>query len=811
MMLLTSLFCPARLLIGDNHWMWPAIAIGAVGTLLTVLLNYRRLPATGLAAALRVIGWLLVTACLVNPLWSGARPRQGANVFAVVVDNSLSQTALDRDDQSRADRWSQLLEQGERTDSRGWLHRIDEHFELHRYTISNHLQRTPRFDSQDFDGQSSRLNSGLTELANRFRGQPLAGILLLTDGNATDDVVNPTEWPGHTPVYPVKLNSASMPPDLAIQRVSASQSDFDDAPVSVQVLLHTTGVSRESVRTSLMDADGNLLESQLRAADDDSPVRFKVRPTTAGTVFYRVHAELQTDEGLPVSEATDVNNTFLVAVDRGSRPRRILYVSGRPNWEFKFLRRAIETDPQTELVGLIRIARKEAKFEFRGRSGERSNSLFRGFEQSEQEVAEEYDEPVLVRLGTNDDEELMSGFPEEATDLFQYDALILDDIEADFFSADQQQLIREFVARRGGGLLMLGGQESFRQGGYDRTPIGETLPVDLRTAAGAASGVVRLNLTREGWLQPWVRLRSDEEAEFTRLQAMPSFHTLNPTLRIRPGAQLMATVSDAAQQSWPALVIQRFGRGRSVALCVGDLWRWRLHEARLPNQSRSGGNKSQIHNEIPWEATPREDRDDYSRSARQLTRWLVSDVPLRLDVSTSRVPDQGVHAWRLSATVRGPEFEVREDAAVMFDVIRADGTTLKLPGRPANDEVGRYDAEVSAGESGLWHCKVTATLERPEKTPEELTAEHGWVTQPEREEMSSLQIDRSWMQTMAEQSGGRVVRSDDLDSFVDRLQSTEAPMMEFFTWPIWHQWSVFFVVLVCLGGDWTIRRRMGYP
>ena len=158
-------------------------------------------------------------------------------------------------------------------------------------------------------------------------------------------------------------------------------------------------------------------------------------------------------------------------------PRRVLYVSGRPNWEFKFLRRAIETDPQLQMVALIRIAKKEAKFDFRGREGETSNSLFRGFETKDKELAEEYDEPVLVQINTKDDEKPLGGFPEKPEDLFAYDALILDDIEADFFLADQLKLVYDFVSRRGGGLLMMGGQESFRQGDYDRTPIGEMLPI----------------------------------------------------------------------------------------------------------------------------------------------------------------------------------------------------------------------------------------------------------------------------------------------------------------------------------------------
>ena len=90
----------------------------------------------------------------------------------------------------------------------------------------------------------------------------------------------------------------------------------------------------------------------------------------------------------------------------------MLYVGGRPNWEFKFLRRAVDEDDEVHLVGLVRIAKREPKFTFLGRSGERTNPLFRGFGNQSDEEAEQYDEPVLVRLGTEDKEELRGGFPQ---------------------------------------------------------------------------------------------------------------------------------------------------------------------------------------------------------------------------------------------------------------------------------------------------------------------------------------------------------------------------------------------------------------
>ena len=78
---------------------------------------------------------------------------------------------------------------------------------------------------------------------------------------------------------------------------------------------------------------------------------------------------------------------------------------------------------------------------------------------------------------------------------------------------------------------MLGGMDTFQQGRYQRTPIGDMLPVYLDRAAEAwPTGAVRLNLAPEGWLQPWARLRENEIAEKSRIQSMPPF----TSMRCRP-------------------------------------------------------------------------------------------------------------------------------------------------------------------------------------------------------------------------------------------------------------------------------------
>ena len=146
------------------------------------------------------------------------------------------------------------------------------------------------------------------------------------------------------------------------------------------------------------------------------PFHFQVKPERAGLLFYqlRVSAKGELEQFAKpetTREATLANNTSILVVNRSRGPYRVLYVAGRPNWEFKFLNRSLLEDDQIQMAGLIRIAKREPKFDFRGRAGESSNPLFRGFGNQSKEEIERYDKPVLIRLNTQDAAELKGGFP----------------------------------------------------------------------------------------------------------------------------------------------------------------------------------------------------------------------------------------------------------------------------------------------------------------------------------------------------------------------------------------------------------------
>ncbi len=92
----------------------------------------------------------------------------------------------------------------------------------------------------------------------------------------------------------------------------------------------------------------------------------------------------------------------------------------------------------------------------------------------------------------------------------------------------------------------MGGVESFDRRRFAMGPLAELSPVypaksDLDETF---TRDYRFSITREGLLQPWLRLRETEAAERQRLAAMPVFNTINPIGGIKPGAVALATVSD---------------------------------------------------------------------------------------------------------------------------------------------------------------------------------------------------------------------------------------------------------------------------
>lgn len=786
----------AALTFSGLNWIWPVVALFAVAA--GVLAWSYRSPAVPLVRAagltLKLLGLVALALCLLEPLWLGQRVRPGANLFAVVADNSQSLQVHDRgESKSRGEVLRALVEPS----ATGWQATLAETFDVRRYLFDVRLLATSDFHEATFEGRATSLGASLRGVTERFQGRPLAGVLLFTDGTATDLPAGAsTDWKGLPPIFPVVMGHREAVRDIAVQQVHVTQSSFEDAPVTIQADVTAAGYRGQPIVARLVDRTGKIVLEQSAAGRGDGETlafRFQLKPELPGLSFYQVRVGARADlaaDAPKSEEATLVNNARVVAVDRGQGPFRILYVSGRPNWEFKFLNRSLQSDEQVQLVGLIRVAKREPKFDFRGRAGETSNPLFRGFGSQGAEEVQRYDQPVLVRLNTRDEVELRAGFPRTPEELYGYHAVIVDDLESEFFAPDQSMLLQKFVSERGGGFLMLGGMESFQEGKYVRTPVGDMLPVYLdRDESGATPpGAVHLQLEREGWLQPWARLRDNENDERARLAAMPAFEVVNRVRGLKPGASVIATVRDDKGAELPALAVQRFGRGRTAALMVGDFWRW----------GQRGGAAGQ---------------EDMAKAWRQLARWLVADVPKRVDCTVEQVAGDPNGAMRVQVRVRDEKFQPVDDATVAIEVqpvvfAGTAGAAIKLEAEPALSEPGLFQATYVPRQTGGFRAVATA---KNSSGADLGRAEAGWSTDLAAEEFRSLTPNYALLEDLARKTGGEVIAAADLDKFARRLPQLRAPVMETWSYPAWHTPAMFAFALACLLAEWGLRRWKGLP
>lgn len=778
------------------------LAIGLVAVFaLALWWSYRPADASSVRWGGRILKWLGLTAlvfCLLEPRWTDQRARPGANLFAVIADNSQGLQIHDPGaSRSRGQQLRELLN----PDLSPWLPEIEKHFELRRYLFDVRLQDIRDFGLLNFEGSASGIFGALRTVAARHQGRPLAGVLLLTDGNATDMPETLPDLAGLPPVYPVVLGGREAPRDLSLQSVTVNPTSFEDAPVSLQAVVQAAGFRGRDVVANLRDSTGQSLGRQvLRIPADESPLhfRFQFLPAKPGLSFCELEVALaglgtaSTHSNAAPEEATLANNRRVAVVDRGQGPYRVLYVAGRPNWEYKFLNRAMQGDDQIQMVGLIRVAKREPKFDFRGRAGETSNPLFRGFGEQSREEVERYDQPVLVRLNTRDELELRAGFPRVPEDLYGYHAVIVDDLEAGFFGADQALLVQKFVSERGGGFLMLGGMESLVAGLYHRTAIGDLLPVYLdRVPARPPPGPVRWNLSREGWLQPWARLREGEADEKLRLANMPPFEVLNPVGGLKPGASVVASATDASGHEVPALAIQHFGRGRAGVLTIGDFWRWGMQDPSA--------------------------REDMEKAWRQMIRWLVTDTPRRVELTANTARVSSGEGVTLQVRVRDPRFRPLDDASVQLviqPVLFSNSppsfmtNAIRLAADPSASDPGLYEAVFVPHLTGGFRATAFVTNSVGAEVGR---AEAGWSSDLAAEEFRSLTPNRSVLENIARLTGGKVLEPAQLAEFARKIPSQPAPIMEATSSPAWHTPWWFAFALSCLLAEWGLRRLRGLP
>jgi hypothetical protein len=239
-------------------------------------------------------------------------------------------------------------------------------------------------------------------------------------------------------------------------------------------------------------------------------------------------------------------------------------------------------------------------------------------------------------------------------------------------------------------------------------------------------------------------------------------------------------LSDREPEAFPLFVVQKYGRGRTAAFLIGDWWRWAMHR-QSPDQS------------------------PMFQAWRQMIRWMVNDVPRSITLSSEKVAG-ATKLRRVIADVKGPDFQIVDNAIVNVELKSPDGKKNELLLEASSEVPGRYESIVLCEQDGVY----IATAECKSEDESILgDAQTGWAHEPIADELRQLGEDAEFLNQIAEASGGQVVSLKELESFTANIPSDLVPIREKITYPLWHQSWVIAVALICLCFEWTLRRRYG--
>ncbi|GBD35130.1 hypothetical protein HRbin36_00235 [bacterium HR36] len=164
-----------------------------------------------------------------------------------------------------------------------------------------------------------------------------------------------------------------------------------------------------------------------------------------------------------------------------------------------------------------------------------------------------------------------------------YDVFILGDIPAAQFSPEILRHVADAVDKRGAGLLMIGGHNSFAAGGWHNTPLARILPVDM-SESGSLEGGPNQFLEVPFIPEPRalaehhfiLRQGPDPKTSLQRWRQLPPLSGGSKVGRPVVRAQVLATSEPDGKGHVLLAILDGIGTGRSAALAVDTTWRWTM-------------------------------------------------------------------------------------------------------------------------------------------------------------------------------------------------------------------------------------------
>lgn len=518
------------------QWLFVLMALAAAGVMgFTVFRYMPRGLVTPLLVVLRLAFFALLGWCLLLPLRKEASSELVKPRFVVALDASASMAMSPTS--SIPTRWAVAQE----VLAMPWTKMIAAQCDIDVYPFADTLgekRELIKAGGLAADGQGTRLHAALAAAMERYQGQPLAGLLLLSDGLDTREPTD--EWVAMKwacPVYTVRPEPEGIwerEVDVAVESVETPRRVIVGWNSKLTAVVSGQGTKGEMLHVQLL-RNGQLLQdlpTQIPEGGGSREVTFQLENKDMGTFTYTVNIPPLKDE------AVTNNNSYSVSAQVVDAKNRILYIEDVPRWESKYLTRVLRGNPS--YTPLIFLRGPEGKFLTFGQRGDTTLSL------TDEQLAE-------------------------------FKMVILGDLDVPILTEARARQMVNYVDK-GGSLILLGGAKAWGASGWPTGPMANILPIRNAGGGPPVEGRYPVSLTEDGRVHPVFQTKDGE------LDELPQVLSLFPGATPTPGATVLANAEGPGGKS-PLVVLHRYGQGKVVVIMTDSLWRWQME----PGKDKSYG------------------------------------------------------------------------------------------------------------------------------------------------------------------------------------------------------------------------------
>ena len=751
-------------------WPWWGVILGLAIMAGVTVYAYIRLKRPiswrlkSLLIALRVLAISVLLLCLLEPVLVEKMDITPPINLPILTDTSRSMELQDVEFNGEPSTRLTLANHLLFDSSSQFLPNLSKRFETHLYRFDQQSQQiSEQLYSLEIRGNLTDIASSIQTAAREWRGQQTAGVVLITDGahNAStfplEDVLQL-----QIPIYPIGIGAPKPPKDLKIAKIEVNPVVYVEHEVPVYITIQSNGYSGNQVRLSLRrveesESEGSVVNATSVTLTDDSAqtVEFTLIPESEGSFQYV--ASLPTLNG----ELSSENNRKVFQLKVVKTKLRVLYIDGRPRWDYVFLKRALERDPTIDSTCVILSGRT------RNQLRETLLNDTDGYYPQNKELNE-------VRQ-----------FPDTLQELMVYDVLIVGDVLSNTLNAIQQAAIVDFVERHGKAIIFLGGQRSLGINGLIKTPLAGLLPIVLPSNGSIAKNEdFSLELTPSGLYHPITRLANTEASNESIWRDLPPLSQWLGGMQLRGGAtELSVYQRDTLSQPIPIIIFQRSGLGKSLLIAAEGVWNWGFSVWSFKNEDTT-----------------------YSRFWAQTIRWMATrGEGKQISVTTNRSTYSVGDNVEITVFAYDESYQPINNAVIDIQVLPLSDRPFKLHARANSTSAGAYTARFNADSQGNYHIKVLAR--QGEIALGEDSTEI--FAQLQLAELDNPQLNESLLKQLATKTGGVYFPFAEASTLPEKIDALQHPVFVTEERDLWDTPLVLICVVALLGMEWFLRKRKG--